>query len=231
MLSKLKEELHDLANEEKAACSAWFFKTGKGEYGESDKFLGISVPDQRKLAKRYKEFSLEDIQSLLGSEYHEFRLTALFILILKFEKADEDKKKEIYDFYLKNSFRINNWDLVDSSAHKNVGAYLIDKDKKILFTLAKSKNLWERRISVISTFHFIKYLQYENSLNIAQILLNDKHDLIHKAVGWMLREIGKRNQNVEEEFLEKYYKIMPRTMLRSAIERFSKEKKEYFMKR
>jgi 3-methyladenine DNA glycosylase AlkD len=172
------------------------------------------------------------LQKLLSSKIHEYRLVALLILVQKYKSADAKAladKKEIVDFYLKNTKNINNWDMVDLSAHKILGEYYLDKDRKIIYMLARSKNIWERRIAVLTTFQFIKNNQFEDALKIAKMLLNDQHDLIHKAVGWMLREIGKRNQKVEEKFLMKYYKSMPRTMLRYAIERFSEKKRKFYL--
>ncbi len=229
MLDKIKEELLNLKDLEKAEILSRFFKTGKGEYGEGDIFLGIIVPKQRKVAKKYLNLGLEEIQKLLSSKIHEHRLTSLFILIDKYKKSDN--KKEIFDFYLKNTKNINNWDLVDLSAGNVLGNYLLEKDKSILYELAKSNNLWERRISIVSTFAFIKNNKFEDTLKISEILLNDKHDLIHKASGWMLREIGKRNQEIEEEFLKKYYKKMPRTMLRYSIEKFDEDKRKFYLKK
>ncbi|MDD5132871.1 MAG: DNA alkylation repair protein [Candidatus Nanoarchaeia archaeon] len=230
MLKDIKNDFNSLKNPEKAKKLAGFFKTGKGEYGYGDNFLGIIVPEQRKLAKKYPNLSLEDLQELLSSNIHEYRLTSLFILISKYKKADSEKEK-IFNFYLKNTKNINNWDLVDLSAPNIVGHYLFEKDRKILYKLAKSDNLWEKRIAVLSTFYFIKYNQFDDSLKISEILLKDEHDLIHKAVGWMLREIGKRNLSIEEEFLKKYYKQMPRTMLRYAIEKFPEAKRQFYLKK
>ncbi len=229
MLKDLQKEFQKLANPNKAKDCAWFFKTEKGEYGEGDLFLGIVVPEQRKLAKRYSNLSLDDTKELLKSKYHEHRLTSLFILINKYKNADEKLKNEIFNTYLQNTKYINNWDLVDSSAPNIIGNYLLDKDKKILYKLAKSKDLWEKRISILATLEFIRNNQFEDTIKIAEILLNDKHDLIHKAVGWMLREIGNRNLQVEEKFLQIHAKEMPRTMLRYAIEKFSEEKKKRYL--
>lgn len=227
-ITEIKKELLNLADKEKAELLQGFFKTGQGEYGEGDIFLGITVPEQRNVAKKYKDMDLNEIQELLNSKFHEHRLVALLILIEKYQK--EDNKKQIVDFYLKNTRNINNWDLVDLSAHKLLGDYLLGRERSILYKLAKSDDLWEKRISVISTFAFINKNQPEDSFKIAEILLNDKHDLIHKAVGWMLREVGKRiGEDVEEKFLKKHYKEMPRTMLRYAIERFSEEKRKFYM--
>src|SRR3989344_2183901 len=222
MLKHLQNELRKLANPQKAKFLAGYFKTGKGEYAEGDIFLGITVPEQRKIAIRYKTLDLREIQQLLNSKIHEERLVALLILVEQYKKANDLIKKKIFDFYLKNSKKINNWDLVDLSAEKILGEYLLDKDKSIIYKLVKSKNIWERRIAVMTTFQFIKNRQYEATLRVAKILLSDKHDLIQKAVGWMLREIGKRDLKVEEEFLKKNYKMMPRTMLRYAGLSFKK---------
>jgi len=233
MLNQLKKDLQKLANSNKAKDLSRFFKTGKGQYGEGDIFLGVSVPDQRENAKKYPGLKLNEIQELLSSKIHEHRLTSLFILISKFEKGNNKLKKEIFDFYLQNTKNINNWDLVDLSAPKISGAYILDnpKEKKILYKLAKSKNLWEKRIAVLSTYTLIKNNEFNDTLNISEILLKDKHDLIHKAVGWMLREIGKKDQKTEEKFLKQHYKKMPRTMLRYAIEKFQKNKKKFYMKK
>ena len=228
-LSNLIKDINKLKNPQKAQLLARFFKTGKGEYGEGDVFLGLTVPRQRAIAKKYTKLTLADLQILLNSKFHEYRLISLLILTEKYKKADNQEKNKIAGFYLKNTKKINNWDLVDLSAHKILGDYLLDKDKKIIFQLAKSENLWERRISILTTFYFIGKGEFEDSLKIAEILLNDKHDLIHKAVGWMLREIGKKNIKILTGFLEKYYKRMPRTMLRYAIEKFKESKRKYYL--
>jgi 3-methyladenine DNA glycosylase AlkD len=225
--TNLKKELESLRDKEKASFLQSYFKTGKGEYGEGDIFYGITVPEQRKIAKRYTGLSLSEIEFLLHSKIHESRLVALLILCKQFRKL---KDKKIVDFYLKNTKWINNWDLVDQSASNILGEYLLDKNRKMLFVLAKSDSLWERRIAIISTFAFISNGETDFSFKIAEMLIDDKHDLIQKAVGWMLREAGKRvSQDAEEEFLKRHYKTMPRTMLRYAIERFSVEKKRYYM--
>lgn len=217
-LNQLKKELAALSNAEKAAFFPHFFKTGKGQYGEGDKFIGVTVPNQRLVAKKYKDLSFSDIKALLYSKIHEHRLTALLILVSQFEKGDERVRKKIYEFYLKNKSRVNNWDLVDSSAHKIVGAYLEDKNKDILFELAELDNLWDRRIAMISTFWNIRKNEFDTALQIAEILVDDNHDLIHKAVGWMLREMGKRDEGPVIEFLRRH-QDMPRTMWRYATER------------
>ena len=230
MLNNLRKELRSKANPKKAKILQGFFKTGNGQYGEGDIFLGITVPEQRKIAKNYKGLNLEDLQKLLFSKIHEERLISLLILISQYEKADITDKKEFFDFYLKNTSKVNNWDLVDLSAPNIVGNYLFEKDKKILHKLAKSNHLWEKRISIVSTFYFIRKNQFEDTLKIAEILLKDQHDLIHKSTGWMLREVGKRDQKVLEDFLRKYYKQMPRTMLRYSIERFPEERRKEYLK-
>jgi 3-methyladenine DNA glycosylase AlkD len=231
VLTQLRKDLRQAANKEKAIGLQRFFKTGKGEYAEGDKFLGVMVPQTRLLVEKYwQQIFIGETQDLLQSKFHEERLTALLVLVAKFQKADDAGKKEIFDLYLAGTKFINNWDLVDLSAPNIIGAYLESRDHAILYGLAKSKNLWERRIAILATFAFIKNKECEDALKIAEILLIDKQDLIHKAVGWMLREIGKRcGRQIEEEFLRKHYKTMPRTMLRYAIERFSEEKKRYFM--
>ena len=229
-LKKLKNTLQKLSNPEQAIILSRFFKTGKGEYGEGDEFLGIKVPVSRKIAKQFYALSLDEIQELINSKIHEERLIALFILTEQFRKGDEMKKKSIFRFYLKNTKQVNNWDLVDLSAERIIGVYLFNKDKKVLFKLAESDNLWERRIAIMSTFYFIKNGSYVTTLAIADMLLNDEHDLIHKAVGWMLREIGKRNLMVEENYLKENYKNMPRTMLRYAIEKFPEKRRQEYLK-
>jgi 3-methyladenine DNA glycosylase AlkD len=230
MLNQIKKELQHLADPDRAKILQRFFKTGKGEYGEGDIFLGITVPEQRKVAKKYQALSLKQLQALISSKYHEHRLISLMILDIKYSKSDETEKKVIVDFYLKNTKHINNWDLVDLSAYKILGEHLLERDRKILYKLAKSENIWERRIAIISTFRFIKNNEFKDIFKIAELLLRDEHDLIHKAVGWMLRETGKRNVEIEEAFLKKHYKKMPRTMLRYAIEKFNPDKRRTYLK-
>ncbi len=228
---EIQTMLRTLSDPAVAGQSQRFFKTGKGEYGEGDKFLGIRVPMLRKLLKKYKATSLNQILSLLKSAYHEERLFALLLLVDKFKDADADEKTAIYEAYLKHSKYINNWDLVDSSAHHIVGAYLDDKDRQPLYTLASSDNLWQRRIAVLACFHLIRKNQFDDALGIFTLLINDKQDLIHKAVGWMLREIGNRDLAVEKAFLNRHYQQLPRTMLRYAIEKLpQKERKHYLNK-
>ena len=213
-----------------AEHSQKFFKTAKGEYAEGDKFLGIRVPAIRKLVKKYRGLSINEASLFLKSIFHEERLFSLLMLVDIFNKANKEDKKAIYTLYLNNTKFINNWDLVDCSAEHIVGAYLRGVDKEPIYNLAKSESLWERRISIMSTFHFIKHNEFGDTLNISEILLLDKEDLIHKAVGWMLREVGKRNIEVEEGFLKKHYKRMPRTMLRYAIEKFDGDKRQMYLK-
>ena len=229
-LTELRKRIKSLASPDIAKTMQWFFKTGKGEYGEGDVFAGLKVPTQRKIAREFKELSLSDLKELLSSKIHEERLISLLILVDNYEKGDEKEKESIYSFYIKNRKGINNWDLVDLSAPKIVGKYLFDKDKSILFKFASSKNLWERRIAILSTYEFIRNEQYDTTLKIAKTLLEDEHDLIHKAVGWMLREIGKKDLEVEEKFLKKHYNKMPRTMLRYAIEKFPETKRKKYLK-
>lgn len=230
MLNQLKSDLKKLSNPAQAKILSWFFKTWKGEYGEWDKFLGIKVPVQRGIAKKYTDLNFEDLQLLLNSDIHEHRLVALFILVQKYSNWEANIQEKIYRFYIKNTKRINNRDLVDLSAPNIVWNYLLDKDKSILYTLAKSKNLREKRISIIATYTFIRNNQFTDTFQISELLLQDTHDLIHKAVGWMLRELGKRDQKQEEIFLKKHYQTMPRTMLRYAIEKFEENLRQKYLK-
>jgi len=224
----LRKILRDLADPVVAEHSQRFFKTGKGEYGEGDKFLGIRVPVLRQQTKKYADIALSEVTVLLRSPFHEERLCALLLLVRKFSKGNEKDKAGIYNLYLKNTRYINNWDLVDSSAYQIVGAFLEDRDKQILFELAKSDSLWERRIAIISTYQFINKNRFTETLAVSKLLMNDEEDLIHKAVGWMLREVGNRDVAVEKDFLKIHYRKMPRTMLRYAIEKFSdRERKRY----
>lgn len=230
-LASLRDDLQKQGSPQKAANSAWFFKTGPGQYGEGDVFIGVTVPDQRKIAKRYSDLSLSDLDTLLKSGLHEERLTALIILVNQYKKGDKAAQKAIYDFYMQHTKCVNNWDLVDSSACYIVGPWLKDKDKTILYTLARSENLWERRIAILSTFAYIQAGDSNDALKIAEILIQDEHDLIQKAVGWMLREVGKRcSFEAENEFLIRHYKTMPRTCLRYAIERFPEPLRQQYLK-
>jgi 3-methyladenine DNA glycosylase AlkD len=229
-VQEIRARLRKLGDKERAKNSKWFFKTGPGEYGEGDRFLGIKVPDLRKLAKEYQGIPLTEVTRILRSPIHEERLLALLILVRSYAKGDDRFKEKIYHLYLKNTRYINNWDLVDLSAVYIVGAFLMEKSKKPLYALAKSKDMWERRIAIIATFYFIKDGEFTDAMKIARMLLSDKEDLIHKAVGWMLREVGKRHLATEERFLKEHYKKMPRTMLRYAIERFPEAKRQRYLK-
>lgn len=229
-LKSLKKELKSKASSEKAKILKRFFKTGPGEYGEGDIFLGLKVGDSREIAKKYQNLSLKETEKLLHSKIHEERVVALLILIHKFQTDNKRLEEKVFKFYLKNTKYINNWDLVDLSAHKIIGEYLRDKSKAILYKLAKSKNIWERRIAIMSTFQFIKNNEFKETLKISKLLLKDEHDLIHKAVGWGLREVGKKSLVVEEKFLKTHYKKMPRTMLRYAIERFPEKRRQAYLK-
>ncbi|MFQ6677515.1 MAG: DNA alkylation repair protein [Fidelibacterota bacterium] len=218
-----------LSNPDIALHSQRFFKTGKNEYGEGDLFLGIRVPVVRKAVKKFKLAPIKAIEELLHSEYHEIRLFSLLWLVDRFNKATPDDQENIYHLYIKNMPYINNWDLVDSSAHHIVGAYLENKDKTLLDDCSKSDSLWSRRIAIMATFYYIKRNHFTDALHISETLLNDPEDLIHKAVGWMLREIGKRDLKIETEFLKSHYKQMPRTMLRYAIEKFNFEERHKYL--
>ncbi len=230
MPSRVQKQLRNLANADVAEHSLRFFKTGKGEYGEGDKFLGVRVPAIRAIAKEYRDLPIADILHVLTSPYHEERLLALILLVNRFEKSDQEDRRSIYNHYLENTGYINGWDLVDSSAHQIVGGYLFDRNRRKLLSLAKSRSLWERRIAIISTYHFIRNNQYEDTLKISRKLLHDDQDLIHKAVGWMLREVGNRDRKAEEGFLLEHYKEMPRTMLRYAIEKFDQEYRQLYLR-
>lgn len=228
MLKKLRKDLRKSANKEKALVMQKFFKTGVGEYGFGDIFLGLTVPQSRTVAIKYNKMDIEDISVLLKSEIHEERLIALLILVNQFQ-TEELLQRRIYEFYLKNTKFINNWDLVDLSSDKIVGGYLSDKPKDVLYKLAKSQNIWEKRIAMISTYNFIKNNEFEDALGIAEILIDDKNDLVQKAVGWMLREVGNRNLKIEERFLKKHYKNMGRTALRYSIEKFPEEVRKSYL--
>lgn len=228
MLEDLRRELKKLSNKKRALVMQRFFKTAEGEYGYGDIFIGLTVPDSRRLAVKYKDMPFDEIYKLLRSEIHEERLIALLILVYNFQK-EEMLQRRIYEFYLKNTKFVNNWDLVDLSSDKIVGGYLIDKPKDVLFRLAKSTNIWERRIAMISTYNFIKNDMFDDALSIAETLIEDKNDLIQKAVGWMLREVGNRDLKTEEKFLKKHYKNMGRTALRYSIEKFPEKTRQSYM--
>ncbi len=222
--------MENLADMKIAEHSQRFFKTGEGEYGYGDKFLGIRVPVIRNAVKQFRNTSVADIKKLIKSDYHEVRLFSLLLLVDRFSGSNEDTRKRIYKLYLQHTKYINNWDLVDSSAHYIIGAWLLDKDRSVLYELVQSKQLWERRIAIMATYYFIKNNQFNDTLKLSKILINDPEDLIHKAVGWMLREIGNRDLQVEEKYLKQHYKRMPRTMLRYSIEKFSEKRRQAYLK-
>ena len=225
-----QQRLRSLGCPKQAAILARFFKTGHGQYGEGDRFIGVKVPVTRKVAREFKSLPLPDVECLLHSEIHEERLLALVILVGQFETGDDSARKRIYDLYLANTKHINNWDLVDLSAPQIVGGYLENRSRKPLDRLAKSASIWERRISVVATHWIIRHGDFADTLRIAEKLMTDKEDLIHKAAGWMLREVGKRDVAALEEFLSEHCRVMPRTMLRYAIERFPEEKRQAYLK-
>jgi 3-methyladenine DNA glycosylase AlkD len=227
---EIKQRLEELGDPVRADSLRRFFKTGPGEYGEGDIFLGIRVPVLRKLAKEYQAIRIDEARELLASPVHEVRLLALLILIGKYKTGSEATKEALYELYMRNLQFINNWDLVDVSAEHIIGDFLVDKSKKPIYRLARSRILWERRIAIMATFHFVKRGRFTDTLKISKTLLGDQEDLIQKAVGWMLREVGKRDMSTEESFLKEHYQDMPRTMLRYAIERFPEPKREKYLK-
>ncbi len=227
---EISKKLREIAEPDRAAKHQRFFKTGKGEYGEGDTFIGVRVPLIRKLVREFRGLSLEETKTLLFSQWHEERMFALLMMNDSFRRGNYIQKEEIYNLFMNSVSQINNWDLVDSSAPYIAGAWLYDRDRTPLYRFAESEDLWERRIAIISTQYFIRRNDFADTLRIAEILLEDKEDLIHKAVGWMLREAGNRNMKTEEEFLKKHYGKMPRTMLRYAIEKFTEDKRQMYMK-
>ncbi len=229
---EVEAELNGLANPDAAGFAQRFFKTAKGQYGAGDKFLGIKVPVVRAVCKKYKALPLNEIEKLLASPIHEHRLAALVILVQQFKRAEPARRQKLYEFYLAHTSRINNWDLVDLSCRDIVGEYLMDKPRGELYKLAKSADLWERRIAIVSTWQFIRAGQFSDTFKIAEVLLGDEHDLIHKAVGWMLRETGKYGGRAElVKFLDVYAQQMPRTMLRYSIEHFSPAERQHYMQK
>ncbi len=232
MYKELLDEIISMKNDESIAILQRFFKTGKGQYGEGDLFLGIRVPELRKISKKYfDKINIDECEKLLKNKYHEIRLLSLFIFILKYEK--ENNKKTIFDIYLSNTRYINNWDLVDLSSPNIVGSYIYNNnlDKRILYDMIKTHDLWNTRIAILATFYFIKNKDYKDIIKMSEILIDDKRDLIHKALGWMLREVGKRDKTTLVKFLVKYFKKMPRTMLRYSIEKLNNEEKAIFMQK
>ncbi|HKI45789.1 MAG TPA: DNA alkylation repair protein [Balneolales bacterium] len=229
-LEDIRLELQKAANPKIASFLQGFFKTGRGQYGEGDQFRGIKVPVIRKIVRKARSLSMDEVISMLDSSWHEDRLLALFVWVYQFEKAGEAGREKIFRAYLDHSGHINNWDLVDLSTPTIMGGYLFNRDRSILYEMARSNNLWDRRKAVMATSYFIRNNDFDDTLSLAEILLHDSEDLIHKAVGWMLREIGKRDSETEESFLKKYYKDMSRTMLRYAIERFPEESRQAYLK-
>lgn len=229
--SELKRDLDKLADPRQAERRRRFFKAGPGEYAEGDVFLGLTVPQQRAVAANYRHLTPNHLSRLLSDPVHECRAAALFILIHQYQRADAARQKEIFEFYLDHRSGVNHWDLVDVSAPKIVGHHLLDKKRDRLRILACADDLWTRRISIVSTLAFIKHGQVDDTLGLAEILMADEHDLIHKAVGWMLRESAKRDPERVERFLERYHREMPRTMLRYAIEGFSEKKRSHYLKK
>lgn len=227
-LSQIKKTLDKLA-QKPSIKNAVFFKTNPGDYAEHDQFIGVSVPDLRKIAKDFSDASLNEISKLLKSKINEERLLALILLVNQYQKSDKNARVERYQFYLDHLKHVNNWNLVDCSAHLIIGAHIVNDDKKLLVTLAKSNDMWERRISIVSTWYFIRKNELEWTFKIVLLLLKDEHDLIHKAVGWMLREAGKKDEIMLIEFLDRHATKMPRTMLRYSIEKFSDTKRKYYL--
>jgi 3-methyladenine DNA glycosylase AlkD len=230
VIDKIKKDLQALSNPEKAAFLPRFFKALPGGYAEGDIFIGVTVPNIRAVARRYPDLTLPNVKRLLSSGIHEHRLTALLILADQFTRAGKSMREKIAAFYLDNLKHVNNWDLVDLSAHKVLGAFLFDRDRTILYILCRSDHLWSQRVSIMSTFFFIRKGQFDDTFRLAAELLSHRHDLIHKAVGWMLREVGKRDKKAEVIFLKKHYREMPRTMLRYAIEKFPYEERQRYLK-
>jgi 3-methyladenine DNA glycosylase AlkD len=230
-LTAVRNALRDAGSPKDAVFLQRFFKTGPGQYGEGDQFLGIRVPATRTLARRFADLPLPDVEKLLHDKFHEARLLALVLLVGRYERGDDAERQRVYRLYLANTDRINNWDLVDLSAPDIVGAHLETRSRAPLDKLATSKSLWERRIAIVATYWFIRLRQFDDTFRIATALLDDKHDLIHKAVGWMLREVGKRDESALERFLDRHAKTMPRTALRYSIERMTPERRRHYMAR
>ena len=229
-VEKIRSMLIDLA-QQSSSNPSMFFKTGEGEYSYHDKFMGVSVPDLRKIAAEFKELSLMDLQTFVKSGYNEERLLALIIVGNRYTKGLAEEKETIYEWYLQNLDYVNNWNLVDASAHIIIGAHLFQKNIQLLVKLARSDTMWHRRIAIVSTWYFIRNNEYTPTLQISKLLLNDSHDLIHKAVGWMLREMGKRDEKSLTDYLDAYACIMPRTMLRYSLEKLSQEQKKLYLTR
>ena len=229
----VQKALRKVANKKRKETNEWFFKTGKGEYGYGDKFIGVSMPDARKVILNFLDLPPQEVKKLLSSKIHEHRMAALMILKRQYDGSPKAGRQKIYEFYLKNTKHINNWDLVDVSAHKIIGRHLLDgkkSDRKILYKLVKSKNMWERRIAIITTWEFIHEGELDDTFKLSKLLLNDKEDLLHKAVGWMLREAGKKDMKRLESFIKANYKNIPRTSLRYSIEKFPETKRKAYLK-
>ena len=231
IIGLITDELQAFSTEEKREVLPRFFKTGKGEYGEGDHFLGVAVPDTRTVAKQYKDISLNEIRNLMQSEWHEVRLCALLIMVEKSKKKDETLRKQLFDLYLSQTSRINNWDLVDLSCRFIVGEFLLDKSRDILYQLAQSPLLWDNRIAIVSTYAFIRKGQLDDTYVLSDLMMKHPHDLMHKAIGWMLREAGKRDPERLYDYVMNYRAEMPRTMLRYAIEKFGPKERSVLMKR
>ncbi|WP_279187208.1 DNA alkylation repair protein [Prevotella melaninogenica] len=227
----ITNELQALSDAEKREIFPKFFKAGKGEYGEGDRFLGVTVPNIRAIAKLHKDISIEEIRGLIQSEWHEVRLCALIIMVEKSKKKDEALRKELFNLYLSQTERINNWDLVDLSCRFIIGEYLLDKSRDILYQLAQSPLLWDNRIAIVSTYAFIRKGQLEDTYALSDLMMQHPHDLMHKAIGWMLREAGKRDSERLYDYVMSHRADMPRTMLRYAIEKFSPKERAILMKR
>lgn len=231
MVDKIRKQLRKYSSKEKAEILSRFFKTGRGQYGEGDIFAGIKVPDIRKVVKEYyAQMSTVDTLKFLRSDIHEERMFALLVLVSRYQKGNNDLKERIFNIFLKNTEYINNWDLVDVTVPHVVGDYLSDKDRRVLYDLARSSDLWKRRIAIVATFRFIKLGELNDTFAISRLLLDDKHDLIHKAVGWMLREAGKKDLCMLKSFLKENISVMPRTMLRYAIEKFPESERKNYLK-
>lgn len=231
IIGLITDELQAFSTEEKREVLPRFFKTGKGEYGEGDHFLGVAVPDTRTVAKQYKDISLDEIRNLMQSEWHEVRLCALLIMVEKSKKKDETLRKQLFDLYLSQTSRINNWDLVDLSCRFIVGEFLLDKSRDILYQLAQSPLLWDNRIAIVSTYAFIRKGQLDDTYVLSDLMMKHLHDLMHKAIGWMLREAGKRDPERLYDYVMNHRAEMPRTMLRYAIEKFGPKERSVLMKR
>ncbi len=231
IIGLITDELQAFSTEEKREVLPRFFKTGKGEYGEGDHFLGVAVPDTRTVAKQHKDISLDEIRNLMQSEWHEVRLCALLIMVEKSKKKDETLRKQLFDLYLSQTSRINNWDLVDLSCRFIVGEFLLDKSRDILYQLAQSPLLWDNRIAIVSTYAFIRKGQLDDTYVLSDLMMKHPHDLMHKAIGWMLREAGKRDPERLYDYVMYHRAEMPRTMLRYAIEKFGPKERSVLMKR